>query len=255
MADRIPSVQRYKKAFASIGDSLHANYRAMLRTHFIAPDHTITMKQLAKRVGYSNFNAAVLQYGKLGERLCLELDFTPPDMKAGGSHAPAYWTYVLADAPSERSSDEWQWKMRPQVVQALNDLGWFTDARTKQPLEEVEDEDERDFPEGRVVYRQHRQRERNTALVKEAKARARRAGKLRCVICDFDFFREYGDVGEGFIECHHAVPLSSYAKNHKTRVEDLALICSNCHRMLHRKRPWLTIVQLSKLRSNRPRLA
>ncbi|GAB6158809.1 hypothetical protein JCM39194_20090 [Desulfotomaculum varum] len=49
---------------------------------------------------------------------------------------------------------------------------------------------------------------------------------------------------EGYIECHHTIPISEYAKEIKTRVSDLALVCSNCHRMLHRRRPWLSIDQL-----------
>jgi predicted HNH restriction endonuclease len=33
----------------------------------------------------------------------------------------------------------------------------------------------------------------------------------------------------------------------KTRAADIALVCSNCHRMLHRRRPWLTMSDLKTL--------
>ena len=35
--------------------------------------------------------------------------------------------------------------------------------------------------------------------------------------------------------------------NQKTRLNDLSLLCSNCHKMIHRKSPWLTIEQLKKI--------
>ena len=55
----------------------------------------------------------------------------------------------------------------------------------------------------------------------------------------------YGLLGEKFIECHHKIHLSTGER--LTQIGDLALVCSNCHRMLHRKRPWLTIYNLKDL--------
>jgi hypothetical protein len=132
--------------------------------------------------------------------------------------------------------------------QHLIRVGRITPQRSEEILAvEIPDEDEADFPEGREMYRLHRLRERNRVLVEKVKSQAERAGKLRCAACDFDFLEVYGDLGKGFIECHHTVPISEYKKNQKTRMEDIALVCANCHRMLHRRRPWLTIKHLSRL--------
>ncbi|ASS74804.1 hypothetical protein CIG75_07310 [Tumebacillus algifaecis] len=106
------------------------------------------------------------------------------------------------------------------------------------------DDEETEFPEGRVLYRLHKSRERNGRLIELAKKRAKDEGRLFCAICEFDFAKAYGPLGEGYIECHHTVPVSKYDENSKTRLEDLALVCSNCHRMLHRKRPWLNLTDL-----------
>jgi 5-methylcytosine-specific restriction protein A len=115
-------------------------------------------------------------------------------------------------------------------------------------LQAAPDSDEEAFPEGRLVYRLHRNRERNRRLVERAKAAAqRRDGGLACAVCMFDFAAAYGPLGEGFIECHHTLPLSDVRRPRRTRVEDLALVCSNCHRMLHRKRPWLGMQELRRL--------
>ena len=43
------------------------------------------------------------------------------------------------------------------------------------------------------------------------------------------------------------VALSDLAHGGTTRLRDLALVCANCHRMLHRRRPWLGIRGLRKL--------
>ena len=62
---------------------------------------------------------------------------------------------------------------------------------------------------------------------------------LACELCGFDFTVAYGDRGEGYIECHHIVPLHASGPT-KTRPEDLILICANCHRIIHRRNPFLT---------------
>lgn len=107
-------------------------------------------------------------------------------------------------------------------------------------------EDE-EFPEGRIIERLHRQRERNSAAVRKLKHQAQERGELRCEACGFDFAAQYGEPGVGFIECHHLAPLASYGPEQRTRLADLALVCANCHRMLHRRRPWLGRAELGAL--------
>lgn len=109
----------------------------------------------------------------------------------------------------------------------------------KHPVIESKSDEEEDFPEGKILYRQHKTRERNSKIVSEKKLDAMRNGKLVCEVCGFDFEKTYGSVGKGYIECHHNLPVSEYIEGQKTKKEDLSLVCSNCHRMLHRKRPWI----------------
>jgi 5-methylcytosine-specific restriction enzyme A len=102
--------------------------------------------------------------------------------------------------------------------------------------------------EGRVITALHRRYERNSALVQAKKKKALAAlGKLACEACGFDFRERYGDHGEGFIECHHAKPIHALQPGDKTKVGDLRLLCSNCHRMVHARRPWLTIEELATI--------
>ena len=63
----------------------------------------------------------------------------------------------------------------------------------------VEDE-ESAFPEGREKFNQHRDRERDSKIVRRAKAkRLEKTGKLECEVCKLDFARRYGERGRGFI--------------------------------------------------------
>lgn len=101
--------------------------------------------------------------------------------------------------------------------------------------------------EGRLLFRQHRARERDPEITRRKKASAmERFGRLACEVCDFDFAAACGQLGEGFIECHHRLPLAT-ADMRTTRLDDLALVCPNCHRMLHRSRPALTVEALKEL--------
>jgi hypothetical protein len=111
-----------------------------------------------------------------------------------------------------------------------------------------EDPEAEEFPEGNVLYRLHRFHERCGDLPRRAKKLAlKKNGKLVCVACGFDFHATYGPVGDGFIECHHTVPVSELKDGMKTKLADVVLVCSNCHRMLHRRRPWLGIKELKFL--------
>lgn len=99
--------------------------------------------------------------------------------------------------------------------------------------------------EGRLLTRLHRTRERDQRLVKDRKRKAlNETGKLVCEVCDFDFAKRYGDLGEGFIEVHHTKPVHTLPEDGKTKLEDLALVCSNCHRMIHSTRELISIEEL-----------
>jgi hypothetical protein len=115
------------------------------------------------------------------------------------------------------------------------------------------DPNEQYFKEGKTQLRLHLSKERNRHLVTLAKESWRQStnGKLRCAACDFSFPETYGQVGEGFIEAHHKAPIATLAADAVVRIADLAPVCSNCHSMLHRRRPWLTIEQLRDIVNQR----
>ena len=76
-----------------------------------------------------------------------------------------------------------------------------------------------DIPEGREKYVRHKTRERNPEIVKEKKEFKKKYGNFFCEVCLFDFSETYGSRGEGFIECHHNVPLHEEEKERITAEE------------------------------------
>lgn len=67
----------------------------------------------------------------------------------------------------------------------------------------------------------------------------------RCVVCEFDFERVYGDIGVGFIHVHHIRPLAEVdAQYDVDPVIDLRPVCPNCHAMIHRGENALSVDEL-----------
>ncbi len=155
-------------------------------------------------------------------------DYTRPPTK-GGAGDLLVLNEFLADGPKMAA-----------VAAAIRDgvrAGYLLGA-----IEAVPDIDdlEAEAIEGRLLERRHFARERDRGL-----RRKKIAGqdRLVCFTCGFDFQVAYGEHGEGYIECHHVLPLHVSGPI-RTRLSDLVLICANCHRMIHRKSPWLTPDQL-----------
>ncbi|MFJ8491373.1 HNH endonuclease [Streptomyces sp. NPDC094038] len=52
-------------------------------------------------------------------------------------------------------------------------------------------------------------------------------------MCSFGFTAAYGELGDGYIEVHHSLPLHVSGVT-ETGLLELALLCANCHRMCHK---------------------
>lgn len=122
------------------------------------------------------------------------------------------------------------------------------DRRTGKNRTILPESDQSVFAEGIVRFKQHRYLERDSSISRLAKAKRQEStGCLACEVCEIDFGDFYGQRGDGFIEAHHKTPVSKLDGKSKTRIEDLVLVCSNCHRMLHRGNDLLSVQQLKKL--------
>ena len=92
------------------------------------------------------------------------------------------------------------------------------------------------FDEGKSKIITIKTKQRNREMIKRAKQifKDKHNNKLFCEICGFDFEKAYGSIGKDFIECHHIIPVSTMDEGGRTKIEDLVMLCSNCHSMIHR---------------------
>ncbi len=186
----------------------------------------------------------------------------------GEAHLSEIYEYISAHT-DRKLSTKWKATVRGTLESASSDSARFEGdkdlfysaeglgsgvwgLRSFEPTTETMDitQDDSEFAEGREKLAIHVQRERNHQVITLAKQRKlQKCGRLYCEVCGFDFEKVYGEIGKNFIEAHHIKPVSQLMPNEKTRVEDIVLLCSNCHSMIHRKKPWLTVDQLSTLRT------
>jgi hypothetical protein len=101
----------------------------------------------------------------------------------------------------------------------------------------------------------HRRRERPLRDAKLAAALHINAGRLRCEVpgCGFDFWEVYGSLGRHYAQVHHLDPLGTRVRASRTRLNDLVVVCANCHVMIHRGGACRSIQRLIRRRLNASR--
>jgi len=73
----------------------------------------------------------------------------------------------------------------------------------------------------------------------------------KCLACGLDFSEKYGPLGNEYIEVHHRVPVSELGEAYRLDpVKDLVTVCANCHAMLHRAKPPLSVEALAEIINN-----
>lgn len=106
--------------------------------------------------------------------------------------------------------------------------------------------------EGRAVLRVHLRRERSRKLINDFKASLT---SFACEACGEDMEAIYGELGTGYIEAHHKVPVALIEEGETTKLSDLAALCANCHRMIHRNGLMSVEALATHLRARRPAFA
>ncbi|WP_165971281.1 HNH endonuclease [Microbacterium oleivorans] len=110
----------------------------------------------------------------------------------------------------------------------------------------LDDEEAAVAVEGGPKYVLALRRERSVRLRRRKLHQVRRDGaQIVCEVCAFDFHEVYGEHGSGYIEVHHRTPLHVSGET-ESDLDDLALLCANCHRMIHR-RGWMEVHELGAL--------
>jgi len=171
---------------------------------------------------------------KAGAMLCAQKEPLPVFLKSSSAVWKFDGYFVL-----------WRWSNKPEDIERESRGAERADVSRVIELRRVEEmpdslealaysQDDFSAFEGGVAFGFHRMRERAPELVRRKKRSVLKAsGRLICEVCAFDFATFYGPIGDGFAECHHTKPISEYEGTTRTTLEDLAIVCANCHRMLH----------------------
>lgn len=110
------------------------------------------------------------------------------------------------------------------------------------------DEPDIEFPEGRKIVWRHVRRERNRRLVGEVKRAFLKAhDRLFCEACGMEFETAYGREFIDCFEVHHGVPLANLEPGQATKLADMHVLCPNCHTVIHKSKPWLTVLELKAI--------
>jgi len=121
----------------------------------------------------------------------------------------------------------------------------------KLEISEQNNDDKLSYNEGKERLKVHikLEKERNPFVIKDAKiAFLKKHGRLFCQICGFDFRKVYGEIGKNFAEGHHKKMVADMDKEGETiTIDDIAIVCSNCHAMLHRSNPPITVEELKDI--------
>jgi hypothetical protein len=116
---------------------------------------------------------------------------------------------------------------------------WLSQKAEDATVDEVIFEALREVPEitgieGVQVLQTHLVRERDPRLVAAKKqAVLEQAGRLTCEACADDGTERYDELVQDLVECHHRIPLGE-GDARETTLDDLALVCPNCHYVLHK---------------------
>ena len=137
-----------------------------------------------------------------------------------------------------------EYSKRPEELRLI--VQQISKAASRDMLPDSEEEFEDIAIEGRLLFRVHRRRERQPELARRKRVSVVKThGRLVCEACDADGSR-YGSLGEAVFEVHHLVPLADSGET-VTGLPDLALLCANCHRAIHRSATWLSLSGLRGL--------
>ena len=120
----IATAKQFKTALLSVRDRVGISTKdlALLRAHCRAPDHTISTLRLAQDLGFPNYSTVNMQYGTLAHHIADALHHIPGPFPDGKTH----WWHTLAFGNNAESieAESYEWIMRPELVQALQEMRW-----------------------------------------------------------------------------------------------------------------------------------
>jgi 5-methylcytosine-specific restriction enzyme A len=211
---------------------------AIFQTLYSFEGHQAYASQVGRILGNSGNTpqgSLNLEIGRYAKRIAehYDIDFTERSGKKF-----KYWDLFFVGWDDDRF---FVWQLRPELADALEETGLTDD----EPFpEEIPTNEQEALFEGA-----------KRTITVNAYERSNKARQLcikhygtTCIVCDFDFEEKFGEHGKGFIHVHHLTPISDIGEHYEIDpIKDLRPICPNCHSMLHRVEPPLTIEELKDM--------
>lgn len=238
MPARIPTLRQFRDGLSAISDALTTMQRRLLVEQYSFHNHACFAKELAARLDLASWRVVNRHYALAAEKFCSASQFEANRRENGKPNWWTVWSFGF-----DHGGGRFSWHMHENLVIALEELGWV------QLAEAVAD-----FPDELTQTNSYTEGAlRQTVVNIFERDRAARSACVAmhgtaCTICGFEFSAIYGEIGAGYIHVHHKEP---FYENHRERSTDPALdltpVCPNCHAMLHRRRPALSVEELKTI--------
>jgi predicted HNH restriction endonuclease len=102
--------------------------------------------------------------------------------------------------------------------------------------------------EGKKKLIIHYKKERRSGFIKKCKLYFKQKhGCLYCEVCGDILVSKYGEIANDYIEAHHKTPLKDLTKETKIYIKDIAMVCPNCHGLIHSRNPCYTVIELQEI--------
>lgn len=178
--------------------------------------------------------AGLRRYGRQHNQLVVKASKTAGSSPWARAHSPDALQYIASELgillpePASNIGSHNPDRDRPRAHGSLPDI-----------------DDDSQVTEGGAKWVVHLRKERRPSIIQRKKVAVRReTGRLACEACNLDFSQRYGI---DYCEVHHLTPLSTLTSTTTTRLEDLSILCANCHRAIHRAgRPMPTVAEFRR---------
>lgn len=236
----VPFEMDYALALERVLGRLTWIQRGVLEALVDAPEDGLSGKQIATLLGlehHAGVNGAIVG---LAKRLTKAVGVEPPKRSLTTTRSVERWWHVVAlgrTAPGNR----FIWRLRPELCDAARAAGLGADAESAF----AEERDEGKLREGALRLVRVNAYERHPL----ARRRCIEHHGTACAVCAVSLAAVYGPLAEGLIQVHHLRPISERGgvEHELDPIADLRPVCPNCHVVLHRTTPPLTIEELRAL--------
>lgn len=210
---------------AHLWDQLHPTQKASLSrlAYQMKEGDVIFVKQGPKIVGRGNVTALYdFDHAFKVRGVTIEDEFGTP----WPHQVPVKWDTDFIEVDILLGSE--QLTVKKLELDDVKRIG-YVEQEKKDQLSRIEAE------EGKVFKAETNFRVRNRTLINIKKMQS----PCICEVCGFSYEQHYGEIGRGYIIAHHLKLVATGPTT--TTLDDIALVCANCHAMIHSKNPPIPI--------------